>query len=103
LCQSIVSPYSAKLPTGYVAYSRKVCLFARESNLDSQIEEIIVNPFADDKDDLIKANSLGKIPTLVLNNGKALYDSPVIFLVPKLSFGNAIGNSISRGFLMSIS
>ncbi len=59
-------------------YSRKVRLFARESNLDSQIEEIIVNPFADDKDALITANPLGKIPTLILDNGKALYDSPVI-------------------------
>ena len=59
-------------------YSRKVRLFARESSLDTQIEEIIVNPFADDKDTLIKANPLGKIPTLVLDNGKALYDSPVI-------------------------
>ena len=59
-------------------YSRKVRLFAREGGLDTQIEEIIVNPFADDKDALIKANPLGKIPTLVLDNGKALYDSPVI-------------------------
>ncbi len=59
-------------------YSRKVRLFTRESKLDSQIEEIIVNPFSDDKDELVQANPLGKIPTLVLANGKALYDSPVI-------------------------
>ena len=59
-------------------YSRKVRLFVRESSLDSQIEEIIVNPFSDDKEALIKANPLGKIPTLVLDNGEALYDSPVI-------------------------
>lgn len=59
-------------------YSRKVRLVARESGLDSQIEEILVNPFGDDKDELTKANPLGKIPTLLLDNGKALYDSPVI-------------------------
>jgi glutathione S-transferase len=59
-------------------YSRKVRLVVRETGLSSQIEEILVNPFGDDKDELTKANPLGKIPTLVLENGKALYDSPVI-------------------------
>lgn len=59
-------------------YSRKVRLVAREKGLESKVEEILVNPFGDDKGGLIAANPLGKIPTLVLENGIALYDSPVI-------------------------
>lgn len=59
-------------------YSRKVRLFSRESGLESQIEEIVINPFGNDKGELTRANPLGKIPTLLLDNGTALYDSPVI-------------------------
>lgn len=59
-------------------YSRKVRLVAREKGLEEKMEEILVNPFSDDKDGLIAANPLGKIPTLSLDNGTALYDSSVI-------------------------
>jgi len=59
-------------------YSRKVRLTAREKGLEEQIEETLVNPFSDDKDRLVAANPLGKIPTLILDNGTALYDSSVI-------------------------
>ena len=62
-------------------YSRKVRLFIREKGLESNIEECLVNPFGEEtenKSALITANPLGKIPTLLLNDGSALYDSPVI-------------------------
>jgi glutathione S-transferase len=59
-------------------YSRKVRLVAREKGVESQIEEILVNPYSDDKGALVAANPLGKIPTLLLDDGTALYDSSVI-------------------------
>ncbi len=59
-------------------YSRKVRLVARVKGLESKIEEVLVNPFSEDKGELIAANPLGKIPTLALEDGIALFDSPVI-------------------------
>lgn len=62
-------------------YSRKVRLVIREIGFESDVEELIANPFGEDtqnKRDLISANPLGKIPTLVLSDETALYDSPVI-------------------------
>ena len=63
-------------------YSRKVRLVVIEKGLQSQVEEVLVNPFEESLTDnntaLVNANPLGKIPTLLLDNGKALFDSPVI-------------------------
>ena len=61
-------------------YSRKVRLMALEKGLESEIEEILVNPYSTGsaKDKLVSANPLGKIPTLELEDGKTLFDSPVI-------------------------
>lgn len=62
-------------------YSRKVRLVIRLKGLESQIDEILVNPFGENtanKTALIVANPLGKIPTLVLNDKTSLFDSPVI-------------------------
>ena len=59
-------------------YSRKVRLVTLEKGLENQIEGILVNPFAEDNPDFITANPLGKIPVLVLDNGKTIFDSPVI-------------------------
>ena len=39
------------------AYAQQVHLFARESGLDTQIKEVIVNPFVDNKEALIKAKT----------------------------------------------
>lgn len=64
--------------SGTSPYSRKVRLVVREKGLDSQIEEIIINPYGDNNDDLFSANPLGKIPTLILDSGRAVFDSPVI-------------------------
>lgn len=48
-----------------------------ERGLDSQVEYILCNPF-NDAAELNKLNPLGKIPTMVLQNGMVVYDSPVI-------------------------
>jgi len=59
-------------------YSRKVRLVIIEKGLEDHIEEILVNPFGNETDALVATNPLGKIPTLQLDNGSTLYDSPVI-------------------------
>lgn len=58
-------------------YARKVRAVVREKTLDGQIKETQVNAFAD-PDALLTANPLGKVPALVLDDGRTLYDSPVI-------------------------
>lgn len=58
-------------------YSRKVRLVIIEKGLNENIEQIPCNPFSDPVD-LHEANPLGKIPTLITDEGTALYDSPVI-------------------------
>lgn len=58
-------------------YSRKARLMVLEKGLSDQVTEVLVDPFGD-ASDLKAANPLGKIPTLVLNNGEVLFDSPVI-------------------------
>ena len=58
-------------------YSRKVRVVARERGLEGSIEEITVVT-RDLPATLIEANPLGRIPTLILDNGASLYDSRVI-------------------------
>ena len=60
-------------------FVRKVRIFALETGLDKNIEEIptAVSPLKANPE-LAKANPLGKLPTLLLDNGTALFDSPVI-------------------------
>lgn len=60
-------------------YVRKVRVFAREAGLDHLIEEVMtaVSPLKLNAD-LAQANPLGKLPTLLLDDGTALFDSPVI-------------------------
>ena len=59
-------------------YSRKVRLVIAEKGLDDQVEGILINPFNHDNSNFIVANPLGKIPVLVLDGDKAIFDSPVI-------------------------
>lgn len=62
-------------------YSRKVRLVIRLKGLESQVEEVLVNPFGEGTANnfaLMEANPLGKIPTLLLDDGTGLFDSPVI-------------------------
>ena len=60
-------------------FVRKVRVFARETSLDKNIEEITtaVSPVQDNAS-LAQANPLKKIPTLTLDDGTAVFDSPVI-------------------------
>ena len=57
-------------------YARKVWVVAHETGLISQVERIPTNPHADEylRDD----NPLCRVPTLLLADGSALFDSPVI-------------------------
>jgi len=60
-------------------FARKVRIVARETGLADQIQEIetAVSPVAPNAD-LAGANPLVKIPTLLLDDGRTLYDSRVI-------------------------
>lgn len=56
-------------------YARKVRVVAIEKGIDLElVSEDLVNK----SPGLVKANPLGKIPTLVLDNGRSIFDSPVI-------------------------
>lgn len=66
LCYSPTSPYV-----------RKVTMTALETGLDDRVERELMFP-AGPATDVAKVNPLGKVPALVLDDGTALYDSPVI-------------------------
>jgi glutathione S-transferase len=57
-------------------YVRKVTVAAIETGLDKKIERILTIPAS--SPDLASDNPLGKVPTLILDNGDRLFDSPVI-------------------------
>lgn len=59
-------------------YARKCRVVAREKDLIGEIQEIMTNPWGEDTAALCAANPLGKVPTLILNGGKTLFDSRVI-------------------------
>jgi glutathione S-transferase len=60
-------------------YVRKVMIAAHETGLVDRLdcERVVVSAFAENTD-MLKVNPLGKIPTLIMEDGTALYDSPVI-------------------------
>ncbi|MDX1949206.1 MAG: glutathione S-transferase N-terminal domain-containing protein [Rickettsiales bacterium] len=58
-------------------FARKAVIMAIEKGLESKIKIIPVD-LANKPKELIEANPLGQVPTLVLENGHAIYDSPVI-------------------------
>jgi len=60
-------------------YVRKVMIAAHEMGVVDKLdcERVIVSAFAVNPD-MLAVNPLGKIPTLILDDGTALYDSPVI-------------------------
>ena len=56
-------------------YARKVRVTALEKGIDLElVSEDLVNKSSG----LVKANPLGKIPALILDNGQTIFDSPVI-------------------------
>jgi glutathione S-transferase len=58
-------------------YVRKVRVVAIEKGLADRIELVAAHPWPDPAL-AARANPLGKVPALVLGDGSALYDSPVI-------------------------
>lgn len=58
-------------------YARKVRICAIARGLDSRIDLLQCNP-NESPAELLAVNSLSKIPTLVTDDGVALFDSPVI-------------------------
>lgn len=73
-------------------YVRKVCVTAHELGLAGKIELISISltPVSP-HDELRCSNPIGKIPALILEDGSALYDSPVICeYLDALAGGNRI-------------
>lgn len=58
-------------------YVRKVLMVAHEAGLADRIEIVPTDVRAADSP-VVQSNPLGKIPALLLDDGTALYDSPVI-------------------------
>src|ERR1044071_9185423 len=58
-------------------YARKVRVVIDELGLSEQIEEVITDPFAPPPE-LLAANPLSRIPTLIGDRGEALPDSRLI-------------------------
>lgn len=58
-------------------YARKCRVVARERGLMAELEETVCNPM-EDPPELQSKNPLGKIPALILDDGTAIFDSPVI-------------------------
>ena len=63
--------------SGTSPYSRKVRLVIHEKGLTQAVTCVACNPF-ENAPDLEANNPLGKVPTLILEDGTPLYDSPVI-------------------------
>jgi glutathione S-transferase len=60
-------------------YVRKVIVVALETGLDSKIERVATSVApTKPNEDVQKDNPLMKVPALALDNGEALFDSPVI-------------------------
>lgn len=58
-------------------YARKCRVVARERGLMADIQETVASPY-DNPPELQTKNPLGKVPCLVLDDGTAVFDSPVI-------------------------
>lgn len=58
-------------------FARKVRAVAMEKGLAGRIELVAMDPLVDPAP-LLAVNPLGKVPTLLLDGGEPLYDSPVI-------------------------
>jgi glutathione S-transferase len=58
-------------------FARKVRVLALEKGLGERLEVIEAHPWPEPTA-IIEFNPLGKVPTLILDDGSCLYDSPVI-------------------------
>ncbi len=59
-------------------YARKCRIAVREKALLAEMEEIAVNPWGTEVDELCRHNPLGQVPALAARDGTDLYDSRVI-------------------------
>lgn len=77
-------------------YVRKATVTAHELGLHPRIERVPVNPW-DMDGGLQSVNPLNKIPTLILDDGSVLYDSPVVCeYLDHLAGGELFGDPASR-------
>jgi glutathione S-transferase len=78
-------------------YARKARVLVRELDLTGSVEEIVVDPWSDES--LRKINPLCKVPALVLDDGSALFNSPLVCeYLNELGGGKFFpGNSLWRG------
>ncbi len=58
-------------------FARKCRIVVREKGLQDKVEELVVDPYADDPE-LLKANPAAQAPALVAENGDVFTDSPLI-------------------------
>lgn len=58
-------------------YARKARIVRLEKNLQDRVRVIEASPLADGSQSIIQ-NPLGKVPSLILPDGRVLFDSPVI-------------------------
>jgi glutathione S-transferase len=58
-------------------FARKVRVVIAEKKLEQAVEGLVVNPW-DEPPALTEKNAISQVPTLVLDDGSALADSPVI-------------------------
>ncbi len=58
-------------------YARKCRIVAREEHLIDQIEEIIVDPYAN-APELLDSNPIVQVPVLIAEDGQPITDSPLI-------------------------
>lgn len=58
-------------------YARKCRIVARERGLMGEVEEVACNPM-ENPPELQAMNPIGKVPALILDDGTAIFDSPVI-------------------------
>lgn len=63
-------------------FARKIRVQILESGLEGEVEEVVVPPMTPSPvkplEELSAQNPLGKIPVLILDDGRAIFDSPVI-------------------------
>jgi glutathione S-transferase len=62
------------LVSGTSPYARKCRILVRELGLTAQVEEVDAHPF-EDGEVLLAANPLGRVPCLVMADGRALTES----------------------------
>jgi glutathione S-transferase len=63
--------------SGASPFVRKAWILIIETGLADRVEMVATNAWAPDTD-LPKDNPIGKVPTLITDDGEGLYDSPVI-------------------------